>query len=110
MEQEHYQSSSNISATGFSSVEPFPTKLGMSLSLPAVLSATILFAVAIYKKVEIEHPVFAVVFQVGDRKKKHCSNLKGKLSMFMLQELVSFVAVEATCLLLLLFLMADHFL
>ncbi len=47
----------------FSSDDAFPAKLSFCLLLPSVLALTIVFAVAIYKKVDVAHPVFAVIFQ-----------------------------------------------
>ncbi len=43
---------------------PFPAKLCLSFCLPLTLTCSTLFAVAIYKKVDVGHPVFAVVLQV----------------------------------------------
>ncbi len=43
---------------------PFPAKLCLSFCLPLTLTCSSLFAVAIYKKVDVGHPVFAVVLQV----------------------------------------------
>ena len=49
----------------FDNFEAFPTKAAVCALLPPSLALTLLFAVAIYKKVEVGHPVFAVIMQVN---------------------------------------------
>ncbi len=49
----------------FSSLDLFPVKLSFCVGLPSALSLTLLFAVAIYKKVDVAHPVFAVILQAS---------------------------------------------
>ncbi len=55
--------SKTLANFSFSSDDAFPAKLSFCLLLPSVLALTIVFAVAIYKKVDVAHPVFAVIFQ-----------------------------------------------
>ncbi len=43
--------------------DAFGTKLSLSVVLPVTVATYAVFAMAIWKKVQVEHPVFAVVFQ-----------------------------------------------
>lgn len=65
----------------------FYSKLGMSASLAATSAALHLFVVAVYQRIDIAHPVFAIVFQ----------------------EIVVLACLCTSLLLALLLLMAEHF-